>query len=42
LLPEPSDPQQISERLDRYGFRDKLLFDFLCAFSGMLEDFVPN
>ncbi len=28
--------------MDRYGFHDQLLFKFLCAFSGMLEDFVPN
>lgn len=42
LLPEPANPQLVRTRLDQYGFRDELLADFLCAFSGMLEDFVPN
>jgi hypothetical protein len=42
LLPEPVDDHNVRTRLSNCGFRDDLLTQFLCAFSGIREDFFPS
>lgn len=42
LVPEPVDGHIVRTRLNNFGFRDELLAQFLSAFSGIREDFVPS